>query len=78
MRRIISLNSLSKALGSPAQKVLYMAQEGECLAMQPGDANIFIDIDLFMVHLENTISEEVLTINQNREKWRKKHENNRY
>jgi hypothetical protein len=64
MKRIISLNNLANALGRPAQEVLYMAQEGECMAMQPGDANIFVDVDKFMGHLDDLINEELRIINQ--------------
>lgn len=78
MKRIISLNNLAIALGRPTQEVLYMAQEGESLALQPGDANIFVDVDKFMKHLDDIINEEIRKINQNTESWRKSYENNRH
>lgn len=77
-KRIISLDNLAIALGSPAQEVLYLAQEGESLALQPGDPNIFIDVDKFMKHLDDIINEEIRKVNQNTEKWRNNYENNRY
>ena len=78
MKRIISLGNLAITLGKPAQEVLYLAQEGESLALQPGDANIFVDVDKFMKHLDDIINEEIRRINGKQENWRRNYENNRY
>lgn len=78
MKRIISLDKLAITLGRPTQEVLEMAQEGGCLALQPGDPNIFVDVDKFMKHLDGIINEEIRKINQDKESWRNIYENNRY
>ena len=78
MKRIISLDNLAIALGRPAQEVLYMAQEGNALALQPGDTNIFVDADIFMKHMDEVINEEIRRINNNKDSWRKHYENNRH
>lgn len=78
MKRIISLDKLAITLGRPTQEVLEMAQEGKCLALQPGDPNIFVDVDKFMKHLDTIINDEIRKINQDKESWRNIYENNRY
>lgn len=59
MSRLINLYELAKKTGRTVQECLYIAQEANAVKMQPGDANIFIDSDIFQMHLEKIIDKEV-------------------
>lgn len=71
--KLATIHELVEMTGIKAQECLDIAQEANALRLKPGDKNIFIDVDMFREHLDETIIEDIKIINGG-----SYYENNRY
>lgn len=61
--RLVTLHDLARMSNRTVQEVLYTAQEANAVKLQPGDSNIYIDVDIFQEHLDEIIEDELRTVN---------------
>ena len=59
MSELINLYEIAKNTGIKVQNCLYLAQEANAVKMKPGDANIFIDANIFKNHLDTIVDKHM-------------------